>query len=168
MRAKEVGMFAASGRCVCVTSAVILAVGVWAASGLAATVPSPCTLVSTATIASTLGVKGTVASGKLTTRPDGKVKQDVCTFTVAGTQLQIDAAPHEPVGGSGGGAPGMKSVTPTGLGSAAEFFYDTRSGFQFASVSFTKGNIDAGVYEHGTLAHERVLALAKLVYNALP
>jgi hypothetical protein len=161
-------MFAASARCVCVTAAVALAAGAWAASGLAATVPNPCTVVSTATIASTLGVKGTVASGKLTTRPDGKVKQDVCTFSVAGTNLQIDDAPHQPVGGYGGGAPGMKSVTPTGLGSAARFFYDTKSGFTFSNVSFTKGNIDAGVYDSGSLPHGRVLALARLVYNALP
>jgi len=161
-------MFAGSGRCVCVTAAVALAAGAWAATGLAATVPNPCTVVSTATIASTLGFKGTVAGGKFSTQGAGKYKQGVCTFRVGSASVKIEDAPHVASGGSGGGAPGMKVSTVTGFGGETRFYYDTRPGFMFASLGFTKGNIDAGVYENGNIAPDRVLALARLVYNTLP
>ena len=85
---------------VAAVSALVVSLG-----ALGAAVPNPCKLVPAATVASTLKLKGPAPSGKLTTRADGAVKQDVCTFAIAGKQLQIDVAPHQVSGGSGGGAP---------------------------------------------------------------
>ena len=130
--------------------------------------PNPCKLVPAATVASTLKLKGPAPNGTLTTRTDGPVKQDVCTFAIAGKQLQIDVAPHHGLGGSAGGVPGIKSAKPSGLGAGATMFYDTNPSFMFATVTFTRGTIDAVVYDNGKVESGDVLALARIVYKALP
>ena len=43
-----------------------------------------------------MGLKGVTLTGKLSTRPDGGVKQSVCTYTHGKTTIQIDLAPHQP------------------------------------------------------------------------
>ena len=141
--------------------------GVFATAALAATVPNPCKLLSPATIASTVGLKGVTLTGILSTRPDGAVKQSLCTFTHGTTKIEIMVAPHQPSGGSGG-PPGMHKLLPSGLGSGATDYYDTTPPYTFANVSFTKGNLDATAYDSGTLPNDLVVELARLVYKALP
>jgi hypothetical protein len=149
-----------------VKAAAAIAAAVVASGAAGAATPNPCSLVPGATVASTLGLKGVTLSGKLSTRPDGKVKQSVCTYTNGKTSVQIDVAPHQPSGGSGG-PPGMVRGVVSGLGPGAMFFYGTNPHFLFASVSFTKGGYDVGVYNNGTVPHQDVPLLAKLVYAAI-
>ena len=132
----------------------------------AAAVPNPCTLVSPAVVSSTVGLSSTL-SGKLSTRPDGKVKQSLCTFTHGAATLEIVVAPHQPSGGYGG-PPGMVMTHPSGLGTGATFAYGTNPRFLFANASFTKGSLDGGVYDNGKLPTADILSLAKIVYKALP
>jgi len=150
----------------CTAAAVVAAVAAVAGASGAAT-PNPCTLVPAGTVASTVGLKGVTLTGKLSTRADGAVKQSVCTYAHGKATIQIDVAPHQTSGGSGG-PPGMVKGTVTGLGTGATFFYGTNPKFLFATVSFTKGGFDASVYNNGTVPHEDVPTLAKLVYKALP
>jgi hypothetical protein len=133
----------------------------------AAPVPNPCVLVSADTVGSTLGLK-TTAAGKVSTRPDGSVKQSVCTYQDGATMIQLALSPHQQSGGSGGGVPGMKHATPSGLGPAASDFYDTEAKFAFANVDFTKGAIDVVVYDKGAIPNAHMVALARTVYKALP
>ena len=106
-------------------------------------------------------------TGKLSTRPDGKVKQTLCTYTNGAATLEIGVSPHVPSGGSGG-PPGMVLTHPSGLGTGATFAYGTNPKYKFATALFTKGNIDALVYSNGTYANAGIVALAHLVYAALP
>lgn len=57
---------------------------------------------------------------------------------------------------------------PSGLGAGATFAYDTNPKFAFANASFTKGSIDASVWDNGKFSNAEVLALAHKVYAALP
>ncbi len=148
--------------------AALAVLGIVGPTASAATVPNPCQLVSVATVASTIGLKGVPLAGKLSTRPDGRVTQSLCTFSHGGTTIEILIAPHQTSGGSGGGAPGMQTAKPSGLGSAASDYYDARLQYAFANVEFTKGAFDAGAYDHGTISNDRMVALARLLYNALP
>ena len=150
-----------------VAAGACLAAAAWAVTAAGAAVPNPCTVVASGTVATTMGLKGVTLSGKLTTRPDGRVKQSVCTYTVGKNTIQIDLAPHQQSGGSGG-PPGMVLLKLTGLGPGATYAYDTNPKFEFASVSFTKGAIDAGIYENGSLPRADVPALARILYKALP
>lgn len=154
---------------VCVASAALATAffAVVALTASAATVPNPCKLVAPVTIASTLGLKDVTLKGTLSTRPDGAVKQSLCTFTQGTTKIEIMVAPHQTSGGSGG-PPGMKKLLPSGLGSAATDYYDTTPPYTFANVSFTKADIDASAYDSGTLPNNLVVNLARLVYKALP
>ena len=60
------------------------------------------------------------------------------------------------------------SRSPLGLGAGATFAYDTNPKYSFANASFTKGSIDAGVWDNGKYPSADVLALAHKVYAALP
>lgn len=62
----------------------------------------------------------------------------------------------------------MKELRPSGLGAGATDYYDTTPPYLFANVSFTKGGFDASAYDSGTIANERIVALAHVVYKALP
>lgn len=163
-------MFRSGGRWLVVGSAAVIAacLSVFAPTASATAVPNPCTIVPVATVASTLGLTGVSLKGKLSTRPDGRVRQSLCTFTHAATKIEILIAPHQPVGGSGGGLPGMVTATPSGLGSAAHDYYDTEPKYAFANVEFTKGSFDAGAYDSGPIPNSDMVALARLVYTALP
>ncbi len=147
-------------------AAAVLAAG-WAVGAVAAgAVPNPCTIVSVSAVSSAAGLKGVVLHGSRSTRPDGAVKQSICTFKHGPATLEIYIAPHQPSGGSGG-PPGMVLTRPAGLGSGASFAYDLNPKFQFANVSFTKSGFDAGVWDNGKYPSGDVLALARLVYKAL-
>jgi hypothetical protein len=130
------------------------------------TVPNPCTLVSAATVAATVGLTGVTLTGKSSERPDGPVKQSVCSYTHGSTLIQILVAPHQPSGGSSG-PPGMKTGAARGLGTGAVNFYDTSPQYAFANISFTKAGLDGGARDTGTLPDSKILALARLVYKAL-
>jgi hypothetical protein len=145
-------------------AALMACLGATVAAGA---VSNPCKVIPARTVAATVGLEGVALHGKLTTRPDGKVKQSVCTYTHGDVTLQIDLAPHQPIGGSGGLPPGTKSSTPSGLG-GGRFFSNTSPASAFASASFTKGALDGFVYSNGKLRPSRVLALARLVYTSLP
>lgn len=136
-----------------------------AGAASAAPVPNPCTIVSASAIAPLFGGKAIV--GARSTRPDGAVKQSLCTFTQGAVKLQILVSPHQPSGGFGG-PPGMVVTKPAGLGVGATFAYDTNPKYQFANATFTKGALDAGVWDNGKLPNAAVLKLAKSVYAALP
>jgi hypothetical protein len=140
-------------------------VGPAAAAASAAPVPNPCTIVSGSAIAPLFG--GKAIAGTRSTRPDGAVKQSVCTFTQGAVKLQILVSPHQPSGGFGG-PPGMVVTKPPGLGQGATFAYDTNPKYQFANATFTKGGFDGGVWDNGKLPNAAVLKLAKSVYAALP
>jgi hypothetical protein len=145
-----------------------MAAGIVAVAGArAAAVPNPCALVPAATVASTVGLKGVMLKGKLSTRPDNGVKQSLCTYKHGSTAIEILVAPHQQSGGSGG-PPGMKHVKVSGLGASATDFYDTNPKFAFANVAFTKGELDAGAYASGVIANAKIVALARVVYKALP
>ncbi len=135
----------------------------WVGSAIgAAKVPDPCTLVPAAKVLSTTGVK---VAGKLSTRPDGPVKQSLCTFKQGDIQLQIGLAPHQ-VSGGFGGPPGMVIAHPSGIGGGT-FAYGTNAKFLFANASFTKSNLDVDVYDNGKLPRDKVLALARIVFASL-
>jgi hypothetical protein len=139
-----------------------------AASTLAGTAagaktPNPCTLVPIGTLGSTVGL---TSPGKLSTRPDGRVKQTLCTFTKGATMLEIYVALHQPSGGSGG-PPGMVISRPAGIGGGT-FATDSNPKFAFANAFFTKGKLDAGVWDNGKVPAAKVLALARIVYKDLP
>ena len=149
-----------------------VAVGVAAVSGWivvgasAATVPNPCTILPGSTISGTVGLKGVTLQGKVSTRPDGPVKQSLCTFKHAGATLEIMIAPHEASGGSGG-PPGMVITKPSGLGTGATFVHDENPAYTFANAYFTKGNFDAGVWDNGKLPNADILTLARKLYAQL-
>jgi hypothetical protein len=166
-QAREVEMTVATGLRAATTLAAAVLAGATAAGALGGAVPNPCTIVPSGTVASTVGLKGVSLVGKLSTRPDGAVKQSLCTFSRDGATLEILIAPHQPSGGSGG-PPGMVMTKPSGLGAGATFAYDTNPKYLFANASFTKGSIDAGVWDNGKFPHGDVLELARKVYAALP
>jgi hypothetical protein len=139
--------------------------GLLAAVAPAAAVPNPCTIVPGSAIAPLFG--GTAPTGKRSTRPDGLLKQSLCTFSRAGAKLQIYVSPHQASGGSGG-PPGTVVTKPTGLGPAATFAYDLNPKYEFANAYFTKGAFDAGVWNNGKLPKGDILSLARRVYAALP
>jgi hypothetical protein len=150
---------------------VLVSVGfgaAWIASAAsAATVPNPCKIVPAGTVVSAVGLKGVSLEGKISTRPDGLAKQTLCTFKHGAALLEIYVAPHQQSGGSGG-PPGMVIAKPSGLGSGATFAYDVNPKYAFANASFTKGALDAGVWDNGKFPSADILALARLVYKALP
>jgi hypothetical protein len=140
---------------------------VFTAGASAAKVPNPCSLVPASEVTATMGVKGATLVGKLSTRPDGAVKQTLCTYTRGAATLEIQIAPHQTSGGYGG-PPGMVITHPSGFGAGDTFAYGTNPKFLFANMSFTKGGFDAGVYDNGKYANADVLALAHKVYAAIP
>ena len=147
-------------------SAVVAAAGWTAAAPGAAPVPNPCKVVPFSTISTSVGLQGASLVGKLSTRPDGTLKQTLCTFKHDAAALEIYVAPHQQSGGSGG-PPGMVLSKPTGLGAGATFAYDQDPKYEFANASFTKGAFDAGVWDNGKFPAADVLALARIVYKAL-
>jgi hypothetical protein len=149
------------------TACLIASSGSVALGAPAAAVPNPCTIIRAATIATTVGLKAVTLMGKLSTRADGKVHQTLCTYLHATTTITIILTPHQPSGGSGG-PPGMKKVAVSGLGSTATDYYDTNPRYIFANVSFTKAGIDATALANGPLANEAMVALAHVLYKALP
>ena len=158
-----------SGRCgrIVAGTAALAAVVAPAAGAARTAVPNPCRVVPGATISTAFGSKGASIAGVTTTRPDGAVKQSVCTFNHAGDVLTIYLSPHQPVNGSGG-PPGMVLTKPAGLGTGASFAYDLNPAFRFTNITFTRGALDAGVHDNGKLPHQNMLALAKAIYSALP
>jgi hypothetical protein len=152
-------------RVIGVLGAAAVLAGLLAAAADAAAVPNPCAIVPGSAIAPLFG--GSAPTGKRSTRPDGAVKQSLCTFTRAGAELQIYVSPHQASGGSGG-PPGMVITKPAGLGPAATFVYDLNPKYEFANAYFTKGAFDAGVWNNGKLPKGDILSLAKQVYAALP
>lgn len=151
------------GAAIVIGAAAILVAG----AGAAPVVPNPCTLVPGSKIASSVGLSGMTLTGVKTTRPDGAVKQSLCTFKHGKAVLEIYISPHQVPGGSGG-PPGMVFSKPSGLGAGATFVYDLNPKYEFANAYFTKGSFDAGVWDNGSFPKGDVLALAHTVYAALP
>jgi hypothetical protein len=136
-------------------------------SAAAPTVPNPCTLLAAPLLSSAVGLSGVTLHSARSTRPDGKFRQALCTFTHGAAKLEISIAPHQPPGGYGG-PPGMVVTKPSGLGLGATFIYDVNPRYSFASAAFTKGGFDAGVWDNGKLPNADILTLARTVYKTLP
>jgi hypothetical protein len=139
----------------------------------AATVPNPCTLVSSTVLDATLGLKtGTSVTGKPSSQKKGGTginppvyTLSVCTFIHGGGQVQIEVGPKGIGLGSGGGPPGMVARNEPTLGPGATYLYDANPKFAFAQVTFIKGAYWVEVAANsGKIAPAKVLTLGRAVF----
>ena len=147
-------------------AAVLASAAGWTVGAAAAPVPNPCSILPASTISSAVGLEGVSLTGALSTRPDGPVRQSLCTYKHGAAELEIFIGPHVQSGGSGG-PPGWVNKKPSGLGPDGGFAYDLNPKYLFANAYFTKGGFDGGVWDNGKLPNASILSLARKVYAAL-
>jgi hypothetical protein len=146
---------------------VLLATASGALASRASTYPNPCTI-DTAAVATAFGTSSAPASAR-TSEPGGAAAKTLplCTFTRGTTILKITIGPAAEAEGGSGGAPGMKIVKPTGLGTTASMAYDHTGRFDFTDVTFVKGPYWLSVWANGGVSTPKTLALAKAVYASV-
>ncbi len=95
----------------------------------------PCTIASATDAGKVLGVASAPAgAARPATQPRSR-----CVGTFRSARLKITVGPKAEASGGSGGPAGMKTVTPTGLGSMASEAYDHSTQFNVTSITFVKG-----------------------------